>query len=51
MDKQLVQEARRISLEIVKKEFPDEEKNFDFIFDLIIQVLEELELGKETEKM
>lgn len=49
MDEQSIQEVKTISHEIVRKEFPDEEEYFDFLFDLIIPELEELEHGKEPE--
>ena len=38
-----------ISRKIVEKEFPEEEEYFDFLFDLTIQEIEELEPGKEVE--
>jgi len=49
MDEQVIQQARVISREIVKKEFPEEEEYFDFLFDLTIQEIKELEPGKEAE--
>ena len=49
MDEETIQEAKRISHEIVRNEFPDEEEYFDFLFDLTIQEIQELEPGKETE--
>ena len=45
MDAQSTQEVRMISHEIVKKEFPDEEEYFDFLSDLTIPEIEELEPG------
>ena len=48
-DKQLVQEAKLISREIVKENFPEEEEYFDFLFELIIPELQEMEPGKEAE--
>jgi hypothetical protein len=49
MDEKTIQQAREISREIVRNEFPEEEEYFDFLFDLTIQEIEELEPGKETE--
>ncbi|MBU7025939.1 MAG: hypothetical protein HXS48_03280 [Theionarchaea archaeon] len=49
MDEQVIQQAKVISREIVKKEFPEEEEYFDFLFDLTIQEIKELEPGKEAE--
>lgn len=49
MDERIIQQAKIISREIVEKEFPEEEEYFDFLFDLTIQELEELEPGKEAE--
>ncbi|MBU7016195.1 MAG: hypothetical protein HXS44_01705 [Theionarchaea archaeon] len=49
MDELTTQEVKRISHEIVRNEFPDEEEYFDFLFDLTIQEIEELEPGRETE--
>ena len=48
MDKNFIQEVRTISREIVRKEFPEEEEYFDFLFDLTIQEIEELEPGDEA---
>lgn len=49
MDEQFIQEVKTTSREIVEKEFPDEEEYFDFLFDLIIPELQEMEPGKEAE--
>ena len=49
MDKKVIQQAREISYEIVRNEFPEEEEYFDFLFDLTIQEIQELEPGKEME--
>ncbi len=49
MDERIVQQAKLISREIVEKEFPEEEEYFDFLFDLTIQEIEEIEPGKEAE--
>lgn len=49
MDEQVIQQAKVISREIVEKEFPEEEEYFDFMFDLTIQEIKELEPGKEAE--
>ena len=49
MDERTIQEVRKISHEIVRNEFPDEEEYFDFLFDLTIQEIQELEPGRETE--
>ena len=49
MDEKVIQQAKAISHEIVKNEFPDEEEYYDFLFDLTIQEIQELEPGKETE--
>ncbi len=49
MDEQFIREVRAISHEIVKNEFPEEEEYFDFLFDLTMQEIEELEPGKEAE--
>lgn len=49
MDKEVIQQTRAISREIVKKEFPEEQEHFDLLFDLTIQEIEELEPGKEEE--
>jgi hypothetical protein len=49
MDERTIQEVRKISHEIVRNEFPEEEEYFDFLFDLTIQEIEELEPGRETE--
>lgn len=49
MDEQIFQLSREISRKIVEKEFPHEEEYFDFVFDLVIQEIEELEPGKEAE--
>lgn len=49
MDEQFIQEVRTVSHETVKSEFPDEEEYFDFLFDLIIPELQEMEPGKEAE--
>lgn len=49
MEKNFIQEVKTISREIVEKEFPEEEKYFGFIFDLIIQEIEEPESGKERD--
>lgn len=49
MDEQLTQKVRAISREIVHNEFPDEEEYFDFLFDLTMQEIEELEPGKEAD--
>jgi len=48
MDEKAIQQARDISQEIIKNEFPEEEEYFDFLFDLTIQEIEELEPGKEA---
>ncbi len=48
MDEKAIQQARDISHKIIKNEFPDEEEYFDFLFDLTIQEIEELEPGKEA---
>ena len=48
-DKQLIQEAKLISREIVKEKYPEEEEYFDFLFELIIPELQEMEPGKEAE--
>ena len=47
-DEQFIQEVKKISREIVKEEFPEEEY-FDFLFELIIPELQEMEPGKEGE--
>ena len=49
MDEQIIQQTKIISREIVEKEFPKEEEYFDFLFDLTIQEIRELERGKEAE--
>jgi len=49
MDEKVIQQARALSRKIVEKEFPEEEEYFDFLFDLTIQEIEELEPGKEAE--
>lgn len=49
MDEQVIQQAKEISRKIVEKEFPEEEEYFDFLFDLTIQEIKELEPGKEAE--
>ena len=49
MDERTIQEVRKISHEIVRNEFPDEEEYFNFLFDLTIQEIQELEPGRETE--
>lgn len=47
MDEKVIQQAKTISYEIVKNEFPDDEEYFDFLFDLII--LEFRDEGKFAE--
>ncbi|MBU7027627.1 MAG: hypothetical protein HXS48_11890 [Theionarchaea archaeon] len=49
MDEQVIQQAKVISRKIVEKEFPEEKEYFDFLFNLTIQEIEELEPGKEEE--
>lgn len=49
MDERFIQQVKTISREIVANEFPEEEEYFDFLFDLTIQEIEELEPGKEAE--
>jgi hypothetical protein len=49
MDEATIQLVKKISREIVRKEFPDEEEYFDFLFDLIIERLQEVEPGEEPE--
>lgn len=49
MDEKVIQQARALSYEIVKNEFPDEEEYFDFLFDLTIQEIQELGPGEEME--
>jgi hypothetical protein len=49
MDEQFVQEVKKISQEIVEKEFPKEKENFDSLFNLIISRLQEMGPGKEAE--
>lgn len=49
MDEQFVQEVKKISQEIVEKEFPKERESFDSLFDLIISRLQEVGPGKEAE--
>jgi hypothetical protein len=49
MDEQFIQKVRDVSREIVANEFPDEEEYFDFLFDLTIQEIEDLEPGKEMD--
>lgn len=49
MDEQIIQQVKVISHKIVEKEFPEEEEYFDFLFDLTIQEIKELEPGKEAE--
>jgi hypothetical protein len=49
MDERIIQQAKIISRKIVEEEFPDEKEYFDFLFDLTIQEIEELEPGKEAE--
>lgn len=49
MEEQVIQQAKEISRKIVEEEFPEEEEYFDFLFDLTIQEIEELEPGKEAE--
>lgn len=49
MDEATIQLVKKISREIVRKEFPDEEEYFDFLFDLVIERLQEVEPGKEPE--
>lgn len=49
MDEQIIQLSREISRKIVEKEFSHEKEYFDFVFDLTIQEIEELEPGKEAE--
>ena len=48
MDERIIQQAKIISRKIVEEEFPDEKEYFDFLFDLTIQEIEELEPGKEA---
>jgi len=48
-DENFIQEVKTISRKIVEEEFPEEEEYFDFLFDLVIQEIEELEPGKEGE--
>lgn len=51
MDEQFIQEVKTVSREIVEKEFPDEEEYFDFLFDLVIPELQDMEPGKEAETL
>ena len=48
-DKQIIQEVKLSSREIVKEKYPEEEEYFDFLFELIIPELQEMEPGKEAE--
>ena len=49
LDEHVIQEMKTISREVVEKEFPDEEEYFDFLFDLIMPELQEMEPGEEPE--
>lgn len=49
MDEYTIQEVKTISRDIVRNEFPEEEEYFDFLFDLTMQEIEELEPDDETE--
>lgn len=46
---QIAQQIRVVSREIVEREFPDELEYFDFLFDLIVEEIRELELGEGVE--
>ena len=48
-DEQFIQEVKKISREIVKENFPEEEEYFDFLFELIMPELQEMEPGEEAE--
>ncbi|MBU7045395.1 MAG: SIR2 family protein [Theionarchaea archaeon] len=43
MDEYTIQEVKTISRDIVRNEFPEEEEYFDFLFDLTMQEIEDLE--------
>lgn len=49
MDEATIQLVKKISREIVRKEFPDEEEYFDFLFELVIERLQEVEPGEKPE--
>lgn len=48
-EEDILVKAKLISREIVNKEFPEEKEYFDFLFDLTIEEIKELEPGKEAE--
>lgn len=49
MDEHTLQKVKALSREIVEEEFPEEAEYFDFVFNLTIDEIEELEPGKEEE--
>lgn len=49
MDENIIQEVKTISRDIVINEIPEEEEYFDFLFDLTMQEIEELEPEDEIE--
>lgn len=48
-NEEILLRAKSISREIVDREFPDEKEYFDFLFDLTIDEIKDMESGKEVE--